>query len=134
MAISASLLPEFDHEMATARTVLERVPADKFGYKPHDKSMTMGVLAGHIAEMPGWATVGLTQDSLDMAGYAPPKASTPAEVLAAFDKNVAAARAAMAAASDETYFQNWSLKRGDTTVMTLPRIVGGHGGFLMPSG
>ena len=122
MAISASLLPEFDHEMATSRTVIERVPADKFGYKPHEKSMTMGVLAGHIAEMPGWAVVGLTQDSLDMSGYTPSPASTPAEVLASFDKNVAAARAAIAGASDETYFQTWSLKSGDKTLMSMPKI------------
>jgi uncharacterized damage-inducible protein DinB len=122
MAISASLLPEFDHEMATARTVIERVPADKFGYKPHERSMTMGVLAGHIAEMPGWAVAGLNQDSLDMAGYTPSPASTPAEVLASFDKNVAAARAAMAAASDETYFETWSLKRGGETLMSMPKI------------
>ena len=122
MPISAALLPEFDHEMATARTVLERVPADKFAFKPHEKSMTMGVLAGHIAEMPGWTVASLTQDSLDMAGYTPSPASTPAEVLASFDKNVAAARAAIAGASDETYFQTWSLKRGDTTLMSMPKI------------
>ena len=69
MPISAALLPEFDHEMATARTVLARVPADKFGYKPHEKSMSMGTLARHIAEMPGWVVPTLAQDSLDIAGY-----------------------------------------------------------------
>ena len=56
MAIKDALLPEFDHEMATARKVIERVPDDKFGYKPHEKSMTMGALASHIADMPTWAT------------------------------------------------------------------------------
>jgi uncharacterized damage-inducible protein DinB len=122
MAISASLLPEFDHEMATARTVIERVPEDKFGYKPHDKSMTMGGLASHIAEMPGWGTASLVQDSLDMAGYKPYSAKTRAEVLAAFDKNVSDARAAIAATADEAFFQNWTLKSGDKTLMTMPRI------------
>src|ERR1051326_1919438 len=62
MAIKDALLPEFDHEMATARKVVERVPADKFGYKPHEKSMTMGHLATHIAEMPTWAITGITTD------------------------------------------------------------------------
>ena len=123
MAISASLLPEFDHEMVTTRKVIERVPADKFGYKPHERSMTMGALAAHIAEMPGWAVAATQADSLDMAAYKPPAITTPAEVLSTFDKNVAAARAAIAAASDETLMQNWSLKQGDKTLMTMPKIV-----------
>lgn len=68
MAIKDALLQEFDHEMATSRKVIERVPEDKFDYKPHDRSMTMGALASHIADMPTWAVVGIAQDSLDLAG------------------------------------------------------------------
>ena len=72
MAIKDALLPEFDHEMATARKVIERVPEGKFGFRPHEKSMSMGRLASHIAEMPAWATSGITMDSLDLAsGYKP---------------------------------------------------------------
>ena len=123
MAISASLLPEFDHEMATARTCIERVPEDKFSFKPHEKSMTAGRLASHIAEMPNWATMGITQDSLDLAtGYKPYEATSRADLLAAFDKAVGGARAAIAGASDETFFSNWSLKNGDKTLMTMPKI------------
>ena len=65
MSISAALLPEFDHEMATTRRTLERVPDDKLGWKPHEKSMSLGRLASHIAEMPSWGVVGLNLD----AGY-----------------------------------------------------------------
>jgi uncharacterized damage-inducible protein DinB len=123
MAMSAALLPEFDHEMATSRTVIERVPEDKYGFKPHEKSMTAGRLASHIAEMPNWATTGITQDSLDLAGgYKPFEAASKAELLAAFDKATAGARAAIAGASDETLFSNWSLKNGGTTLMTMPKI------------
>ena len=123
MAIRDALLPEFDHEMATARRVIERVPEDKFGYKPHDKSMTMGRLASHIAEMPTWATSGIMMDSLDMAsGYKPFEAGSRAELLEAFDKNVAGARNSIAGASDETLMKNWSLKNGDKTLMTMPKI------------
>jgi uncharacterized damage-inducible protein DinB len=123
MAIKDALLPEFDHEMATARKVIERVPEDKYDYKPHERSMSMGTLASHIADMPSWGAVGINQDSLDMGnGFKPFKATCCAELLAAFDKNVAAARSAIAGASDETLMQNWSLKRGDTTLMTMPKI------------
>lgn len=120
--ISQSLLPEYDHEMATARTVIERVPEDKYGWKPHDRSMTAGHLASHIAEMPAWAVSGLTQDSLDLAGYTPWKAATKSELLATFDKNVAAGRKAIEGAADATYMQNWSLNQGDKTLMTMPKI------------
>jgi uncharacterized damage-inducible protein DinB len=123
MAIKDALLPEFDHEMATARKVIERVPEDKFGYKPHDKSMTMGRLASHIAEMSDWATNGITQDTLDISGgYKPFEAKSSAELLAAFDKSVAGARSAIAGASDETFMKNWSMTSGDKTLMSMPKI------------
>ena len=124
MSISNALLSEFDHEMATSRTVIERVPENKYSWKPHEKSMNAGRLASHIAEMPNWATTGIKQDSLDLAagGYTPYEASTRAELLALFDKNVAEARASIAGCSDETFMKMWSLKRGDATLMTLPKI------------
>ena len=122
MSLSASLLPEFDFEMATARRVIERVPSEKFSYKPHDKSMSMGALAGHIAEMPGWLVPAFAQDALDISGYQAPALASTAAVLAHFDKNVAAARAALAAAPAEAFFKNWSLMRGETTLMTMPKI------------
>ena len=55
MPLSEALLPEFDEEMKNTRKMLERVPDEKFDYKPHEKSMTMGRLASHVAEMPSWA-------------------------------------------------------------------------------
>jgi uncharacterized damage-inducible protein DinB len=123
MAIKDALLPEFDHEMATSRKVIERVPAEKFNYRPHDRSMTMGALASHIADMPTWAFVGISQDSLDLAGgFKPFQAASNAELLEAFDKNVALARGAIASATDDTFLKNWSLKRGDVTLMTMPKI------------
>ena len=123
MALSAALVPEFDHEMATSRIVIERVPEDQYGWKPHEKSMTAGRLASHIAEMPSWASASIDHDVLDMAaGDAPFEATSTAEVLARFDKDVAAARAAIAGCSDETFMQDWALKNGDATLMTMPKI------------
>ena len=123
MAIKDALLPEFDHEMATTRKVIERVPAEEFDYKPHGKSMTMGRLASHIAEMPTWATTGIAMDSIDLAGgYQPFEPKSTAELLEVFDKNVAGARNAIAGVSDETLMKSWSLKRGDVTLMTMPKI------------
>jgi uncharacterized damage-inducible protein DinB len=122
MSISAALLPEFDQEMATTRRTLERVPEDKFGWKPHEKSMSLGHLASHLAEMPGFGVAGLTMDSLDMANFKPWEAKSRAEVLAKFDQNVAGARAAMASADDAKYMSNWSLLQDGKTLMTMPKV------------
>ena len=62
MPISETLLPEFDQEMANTRKLLECVPDHKMDYKPHEKSMSLGRLAGHVAELPGWATMTLTTE------------------------------------------------------------------------
>ena len=67
MKIADALLPEFDQEMAKTRTVLERCPEEKFGWKPHVKSFSMGGLATHITNMCGWAVDTIAKDSFDVA-------------------------------------------------------------------
>jgi len=127
MALSEALLPEFDHEMANTRKTLERVPEDKFNWKPHQKSFAMGHLATHLATIPSWAPMTIAKESIDIApeGEPPPKAEpakSRAELLERFDHNVAAARAALAAASDEILLKPWTLLSGGKTIFTLPRI------------
>src|SRR5258708_30114160 len=127
MSLSQALLPEFDQEMANTRKTLERVPHDKLDWKPHQKSTAMGGLATHLANLTTWVVDTIEKDSFALApeGAPPPRAvalNTQAEVLATFDRNVAAARAAIAAANDETLLQPWSLLSGGKTIMTLPRV------------
>lgn len=123
MSISQTLLPELDHEMATTRRVLERVPlAEKGDWKPHEKSMSLSRLANHVAELPGWLTVTMTSDSLDLAGYSAPSLATNEALLASFDALVADGRAALAAASDEDFFGSWALRMGDQEFFKIPRV------------
>ena len=127
MPLSETLLPEWDHEMANTRTTLERVPEDKLGWKPHEKSGTMGWLAGHLANLPSWVTFMLGEESLDLAPQGVPLPSSPApnsrkELLETFDKNVAAGRAAIAGASDAQLVKPWTLLSSGKTILTLPRI------------
>ena len=75
MAIVDSLIPEFDHEMATTRKVLERVPEERFDWKPHEKSFSLGVLATHVATLPTWGTETLTRSEIDLVGNNPPAAA-----------------------------------------------------------
>ncbi len=126
MALSAALLPEFDQEMANTRKTLERIPDDKLGWKPHEKSMPMGHLAVHLATIPTYAVETVQRDSLDLS--APDAPRTPAqpksrqEILEQFDRNQVAARAAIASASDEALVKPWTLWFGGKAVFTLPRI------------
>ena len=97
MAIAEALLPEFDQEAAGVRRTLERVPADKFEWRPHEKSGTMIWLAGHLANLPQWAKLTMEADELDMApgGEQMPPPPTPAsveELVATFDRHAAEAR------------------------------------------
>jgi uncharacterized damage-inducible protein DinB len=128
MELREALLPEFDMEIAKTRAALDRVPEDKFGWKPHEKSMTLDRLVGHIAEMPGWVAPTVDQDSLDVAPAGGPAlqaaiAKSRQEALAMFDKNVAEGRAAITRASDENMMKTWTLLMGGKTMFSMPRIV-----------
>ncbi len=122
MAICDAMLPEFDHEMANTRKTLERIPEDKFGWKPHVKSATLGGLATHLATITQWTEAIIGQDSFDVAD-APPNQPLKSrdEVLAAFDKSTATARKAIAGAKDGDLMKPWSLKMGGNAIFTLPR-------------
>jgi uncharacterized damage-inducible protein DinB len=127
MTIAETILPEFDQEMANTRKTLERVPDDKLAWKPHPKSFTMGALAQHLAMMAGWTKETMTLDSFDVAPpgappYQPPPMKSRQDILDTFDKGVAAARAAIAATSDEQMRKTWSLLNGGKPMFSMPRI------------
>ena len=123
MSIGSSMLPEFDHEMATTRRLLERVPSDKGTWKPHEKSFALGHLAQLVARMPGWITMTVRNPDLDLAGGTGYSFQPTDELLAQFDKHVGEARAELARVRDEAFGEPWSLRMGDRVLMTLPRGV-----------
>ena len=127
MAFSDALLPEFDQEAAGIRKTLERVPEEKFGWKPHAKSMTMGGLATHLATILTWAVTAVDTESLDLApGGVPMPGPEPLksrkELLETFDKNVVAARKAIAGAADAHLLKPWTLLHNGRQLLTMPRI------------
>ena len=126
MTIAQTFLPEFEREMASTRKVLERVPDDKLDWKAHPKSNTIGWNANHLAEIPGWVAGTLQQDSWDLdpvdgERYQSPEFTSRQEILDLFDKNVAAAREALAATPDDAFGQEWSLKAQGKALFTMPR-------------
>jgi uncharacterized damage-inducible protein DinB len=125
MAIKEVLLPEYDHEMGTARKLLERVPLPEWRWKPHAKSMTLGELTTHIVEIPGWVGGIVNASFWDMASAhreEKPAYASSAELLAAFDQSVAQARAVIAAKSDAEMMETWSLKKGGEVIFSLPKV------------
>lgn len=123
MSIAQSMLPEFDHEMANTRKTLERIPENKLDYKPDPKSMSMGVLASHIAEMAGWLPAMAQGPALDVPqDFKPFVATSRKQLLDKFDENVAASRAALAGMGDQAFMQDWSLSFAGNTMFTMPRI------------
>ena len=127
MGLAATLLAEFDQGMANTRKCFERVPEDKLDWKPHDKSMSFGEITTHMANLLSWTTLMIEQDSFDIAppGEDPPRvdpAGSLESALAMFDKNVAAAHAAMEGASDELLLAPWTLLMGGNEVFKMPRV------------
>ena len=120
------MLPEFDHEAAVTRTVLERIPEAQAGWRPHPRSMALGELAAHLAFIPTWGVLTLREPSFDMAPpdappYVPPTFESVAQTLALFDERIGKARAALAAITDLELTQPWTLKKGGVKVLTAPR-------------
>jgi uncharacterized damage-inducible protein DinB len=124
MSIAQGLLAEFDMETANTRRTLARLPEDKLDWAPDPKSMSLGRLAAHIAEMPGWAALTLSTNELDFAagGYTPAVATSVEHVLGIADENAKAARAAIEAASDADFMKPWTLRNGDQIYFTMPKI------------
>ncbi len=127
MSISEALLPEFDQETGGARRTLERVPEDRFDWKPHPKSGSMIWLASHLANIPYWATLTIQEDELDLMPGGRPLPQPPAptsvdQLLAEFDRRVREARAAIAGADDAAFFAPWSLLRNGVTIFSMPKV------------
>lgn len=123
MTIGQMLAAELKQEAVAARKMLERVPNDKLDWQPHEKSMTLGRLAGHVVEMVTWANVTVEQDELDFAtaGYKPKEYTAAAELVADFDQNVSSALEVLNSTADETMTHNWRLRNGEQVYFELPK-------------
>ena len=123
MTISQILLPEFDQEMTSTRKLLARLPEDKLDYQPHEKSMKLARLAGHVAELPGWIAMLPGKDKLEIPpDWKPTVATSGTQILSLFDDNAAKGRVALAGMSDEEFGENWSLVFNGRTAFTMPKL------------
>jgi uncharacterized damage-inducible protein DinB len=121
MTIAQALLPEFDQEMGTTRRVIERVPTDKGQWKPHPKSFSLGHLTQLVATMPGWITRMVRDTEIDLGKSPGYTYETTETLLGTFDKLVREARGAIAAAKDDDFDVDWSLKHNGHVLFTQSR-------------
>lgn len=123
MNIIDPMIAECQHEAATTRRLLERVPEDKLDWKPHPKSMSLGRLASHIAEMGSWSGAIFDMDVFDLdPSYAPYEAKSRQELLDTYDKNVQDMLAKMKGQSNERMLAPWKMTMGGDTVFEMPRV------------
>jgi uncharacterized damage-inducible protein DinB len=125
MAQKHGLIAELQMEAANTRRIFEKVPTDKNDWKPHERSMKLGSLATHIAELPSWAIMAITTDELDLSkmDYKPVIAVSTEELLAKLDDNVSKAVAVLENTTDEDLEKMWTLRNGEHVIFSLPKKV-----------
>jgi len=123
MRLKDAWLADYDHEIASTRRLLERLPDDRLSWSPHPKSMTLGALATHLSNLPNWSGPILHAGSFDLDD-APPNLTpldSHAAILAFFDESADRARSGMDL-SDAEYAAPWRLSRGGVEMFTMPRV------------
>ena len=121
MPMNESLIREFDREMSNTQKTLERVPAEKWDWKPDEKSGSLGWMAGHVATLTGFTTAAIKTPELEVAGANFPRVEKHADLLNTFAKLGQEARAALAGVTDEQLQQTWTLKRNGNVIFSMPR-------------
>jgi hypothetical protein len=122
MLISDAISADFQKELETTVKVLEALPADKLGWQPHVKSMTLGQLACHIAESPKWCQ-SMLEDEFDFASagdWKPFESNDPGEIVAALRQNGKGLTEAIAGRDDAFMQATWRMKSGDKVLMEAP--------------
>jgi uncharacterized damage-inducible protein DinB len=122
MPIAQAFLAEFETQAPITRRFLERLPEDKLTWKPHEKSMTAGQLAYHLASVPG-GIVKFVQSNPAQApkSFEFPQPASYAEILKAFDESVATVRSILPKFSDAAMIEDWRMMAGEREIVAQPR-------------
>jgi len=125
MALNKALIAELTHEAKNTRKILERVPEEHFGWKPHEKSMSLQKIATHLAEIPTWVNLTVGQNELNFATWqrTPTPCNSTKEIVELFDKNLEAAVKCLEEATDESLHEKWTMRNGEHVIYELPKTV-----------
>jgi len=122
-ALKAMVFGDVERELKVTRKVLAAIPLEKFDWKVHEKSMSLGRLALHVATLPDWAAGAIAADELDFAKAPrpPERVGTTAELLAVFDKSADRLRGAMAVFEMGRWNATWTMRNGEKVFTSQPR-------------
>lgn len=122
MSIKKAILIELEREKENTKRVISRLENDKFGYKPHEKSMSLGELANHIVELHNWVDFVLNKETLDFhTDYVPLKLTTVDALIETLEKGFEKNKATIEQMDENVVFENWTLKAGDHVIATMPK-------------
>lgn len=122
MNLSDPMMAELQQEATTTRRMLERVPSDSLGWQPHEKSMTLGRLAAHIANLPGLFITTLSQDEFDRSDFKSPAAETVSSIMETFDRNISDSLGLLRTLPDERWLAPWRYRNGEHVIFEMPRL------------
>lgn len=125
MSLIRSIIGELKFEAGSTKRILDSLPDEQFGWKPHEKSMTLGKLANHVVELTDWVAVVIDTAGFNLVTdhFKRSEATTKTELLQNFERSVAGAVKALEATSEEALQASWTLKRGDITIAEMPKKV-----------
>ncbi len=121
MELQKILIPEFQYEVTLTEKFIKRIPVDKMNWKPHHKSMSIKELANHLAEIPQWVVAVMDKEELDLSGYKPPGLNNIDDIVKLLRHGASTAEASLRQ-PDEAYYHIWKLKKGDHTLIEMPRM------------
>jgi len=123
MSIAQNLLAEFEVQAPITRRFLERLPEDKFTWKPHEKSMTAGQLAYHLAFVPGGVVRFVQSNPAEAPDFNFPQPASRQEVLKTLDESVAAVQTLLPKFDDATMRETWRIMAGGREILAQPRVL-----------
>jgi uncharacterized damage-inducible protein DinB len=122
MSLAQSMLAEFEGQAPVTRKFLERLPEDRLTWKPHERSMSAGQLALHIARVPGGAVRFAQQNPAQAPDFSNvPKPCSVREILNTFEESIAAVRSQLPQFNDAMMQETWRMVQGDRDVLAIPR-------------
>lgn len=122
MSLKQALLIEFEYEATSTRKMLQNLPTENLSWKPSEKSLSIGDLALHIANMVGWVNNTINDVELDFAkGYTPSKVESRQQILDTFENNLTTATKTLTNVEEGDLNEMWTLRKGDVVYFTLPR-------------
>ena len=121
MKIHEFIIPQLQQEVALTEKFLKRIPEDKMGWKPHEKSMTIKQIANHLAEIPSWITGTMEAEALDLKGYTSPALDSVEEIIKELKQNTIAAETSLRK-SDEEFYRTWKMTKAGETLFEMPKF------------